>query len=276
MRRNHSAWVMLLLLAGPALAERLEVISFNVESGGSRAGTIAAQISDNLPKADLYGFSEIMSKSWAQQFAAAAGKRSGDRYRYIFGSTGDNSARHGPGAKDYLAIVYNTRRLEWIDTRELHEANSRSRSLRSPLVARFRLKSTRKQFLFMVNHLARGDVGMRHKQARVLNSWVRRQNLPVIAVGDYNFDWDVKTGEHDRGYRNMTRDGYFKWVKPQSLSRSHCSARYNSILDFVFVSKPAQSWPAKSRIHFPSASYCKDPNNRKADHRPVSAVFDMR
>jgi hypothetical protein len=35
----------------------------------------------------------------------------------------------------------------------------------------------------------------------MLNGWARIQTLPVIAVGDYNFDWSVTNGEagHERG-----------------------------------------------------------------------------
>lgn len=42
----------------------------------------------------------------------------------------------------------------------------------------------------MVNHLYRGSASGRHTQSKKLNQWARSQDVPVIAVGDYNFDCD--------------------------------------------------------------------------------------
>jgi len=68
-------------------------------------------------------------------------------------------------------------------------------NVRAPLVAQLRLKPAGPEFLFMVNHLYRSNTEWRHEQARLLNAWARSQTLPVIAVGDYNFDWDVSNGD---------------------------------------------------------------------------------
>ena len=38
----------------------------------------------------------------------------------------------------------------------------------------------------MVNHLYRTKEARRHLQADLLNEWASQQQLPVIAVGDYN------------------------------------------------------------------------------------------
>lgn len=47
----------------------------------------------------------------------------------------------------------------------------------------------------MVNHLYRSNNERRHAQAQGLNEWARSQTLPVIATGDYNFDWHFQTGD---------------------------------------------------------------------------------
>jgi hypothetical protein len=51
----------------------------------------------------------------------------------------------------------------------------------------------------------RSKADRRQEQASMLNLWASTQTLPIIAVGDYNFDWDVDQGEvvHDKGYDNM-------------------------------------------------------------------------
>ena len=61
-----------------------------------------------------------------------------------------------------------------------------------------------------------------------------------MAVGDYNFDRDVRTGDtvHDRGYDLLTVDGVFTWVRPPQLIRTQCS--FDSVLDFVLVAGDAR------------------------------------
>ena len=97
--------------------------------------------------------------------------------------------------------------------------------------------------MFMVNHLARGDNAIRHQQAERLNAWVRQQTVPVIATGDYNFDWEVNGGDtnHDAGYDKMTAGNAWSWVRPATLIKSQCDAGFNSVLDFVFVNAGAQT-----------------------------------
>jgi endonuclease/exonuclease/phosphatase family metal-dependent hydrolase len=97
----------------------------------------------------------------------------------------------------------------------------------------------------------------------------------VIAVGDYNFDWNAAGGEadHDRGFDEMTADNVFVWVKPAAIIKTNCSA-HNSVLDFVFVSGAAQQWPSSSNILFSEPSYCSNEALR-SDHRPVLAAFEL-
>lgn len=106
-----------------------------------------------------------------------------------------------------------------------------------------KIEGKAKELLFMVNHLYRSKATKRHEQATGLNDWAKTQTLPVIAVGDYNFDWSIPTGDtnHDKGYDNMVINGVFTWVRPETLVKTHCS-HHNGVLDFVFVSGDAQSW----------------------------------
>jgi hypothetical protein len=75
-----------------------------------------------------------------------------------------------------------------------------------PLVAEFQDTRSNLRFLFMVNHLARSDNDLRRDQGQRLNDWVRTQTLPVIATGDYDFDWSVTNGDqnHDVGSRRVS------------------------------------------------------------------------
>ncbi len=257
--------ILLVSLSVSASAEtiQLRVVGWNVESGDADTETIAGRIEDE-EKVDIWGLSEVASEDDAERYEEAAEDGENADYELILGTTGRD---------DRLAIIYNTERLEKISVDELHWINIRGR-VRAPLVAKFRGKTTGKEFLFMVNHLFRGSASGRKTQSRLLNEWAKRQSLPIIAVGDYNYDWHYQTGDedHDAGYDLLTKDAVFWWVRPERLVPTNSSG-YNSVLDFVFASGDAAGWQYRSNIlairgDFPDTS-------KKSDHRPVDAIFAL-
>ncbi len=257
---------VLAALAGSVLAdEKLTVIGFNVESGDSEPETVG-RVVDLYDGCDVWGFSEVQERSWAETFARAAERGRSVDYRWILGET---------GGKDRLVILYNTSKLELVDSFELRRVQVQD-AYRAPLVARFRLRASSRQFLFLVNHLARGEAGIRHEQSQRLNRWLRDQSEPVVAVGDYNYDWDWKTGgaDHDRGYDELTRDGVVRWVRPIRFMNTHCGS-YDRILDFVFVGGAARRWSALSAVLAPHVGSCPD-DHQSSDHRPVMGQFLVR
>jgi endonuclease/exonuclease/phosphatase family metal-dependent hydrolase len=247
-----------------AAAQTLSVVSWNVESGGAAPSAIAPRIRA-FGSVDVWGFSEVQDDSWAAAFETAAEDGESADFKRILGTTGGG---------DRLAIVYDGTRFEELRHFELTEINLDG-NVRAPLVAELRERSTGQKFLFMVNHLYRSRADRRLQQAAMLNQWARSQALPVIAVGDYNFDWAVGNGDtnHDPGYDNMTADAAWAWVRPDALVRSQCS-EHDSVLDFVFVTEAARAWPATSTIVI-EAGDCPD-GPSTPDHRPVAAVFTMQ
>jgi endonuclease/exonuclease/phosphatase family metal-dependent hydrolase len=171
--------------------------------------------------------------------------------------------------------------LQVVGSQELHRVSYNAdtpppgRCQRSPLVAEFVDTRSNRRFLFMVNHLARSDNDLRHDQGQRLNEWVRTQTLPVIACGDYNFDWSVTNGEqsHDVGFDRMVADGHWTWVRPATLVRSQCNPNFNSVLDFIFVSAGARPLALTSEI-LQAANDC---GNAAAnpDHRPLRTEFEL-
>ncbi len=254
------------LVSGCQSATQLSVIGFNVESGDADPDYLAKNYIKPIRGVDIWGFSEVLNQSWLDRFEAAIEVNNQADYQSILGTTGRG---------DRLAIVYNSDRLNLVNFEELHKINIGG-SVRSALVAHFQIKSTQKEFLFMVNHLYRTNNQARHQQAHLLNRWAQRQQLPIIAVGDYNFDWDVKNGEvkRDQGYDLLTENGVFTWVRPQEIIATHCSSRYNSVLDFVFISSHLEPKSASSKILYPEADYCPD-TPLKSDHRPVQATVSL-
>ena len=215
---------------------------------------------------DLWGFAEVNRASAARNLEQAAEQ----------GETGDFAAVTGTSGEPIrLVALYDDTRFDLLDWYEIDAINTTGNA-RAPLVLHLRDTASGVEFLFMVNHLYRSRDAERHKQAQMLNDWAEQQTLPVIAVGDYNFDWDVRgaEGEHDQGYDLMTADGAWKWVRPARLVTTQCSGwpcRYNSVLDFVFAAGPAQKWQAQSEIVVAPGDFPDD--TAKSDHRPVLARF---
>ena len=243
---------------------RLIVVGWNIQSGQASPQQIAPRI-EAFQDVDVWGFSEVQNAAAADVLERAAEVGENADFRRIVGTTGGD---------DRLVIVYDSKRFRRISDFQLHHINHGNH--RAPLVAQLREISTGQEFLFMVNHLARGKAWLRHKQAGLLRKWAENQVLPVIAVGDYNFDWEVEGGDahHDPGYDRMTEDGVFTWVRPDRLIKSQCAEEYDSVLDFVFVSTPASSWSGSSEIIVVPGD-CPD-DNLTPDHRPVIARFEMQ
>jgi hypothetical protein len=144
---------------GVGWAQALRVVGFNVESGGARPDVV-----DDLIAAaqgvDIWGLSEVQDEIWATLFEQAAEDGELGDFRHILGTTGGG---------DRLLIVYNSDRFEVIRQFERTDINIEGR-VRAPLVAHFRLKPAGPEWLFMVNHLYRGNAAGRHEQARLLNA----------------------------------------------------------------------------------------------------------
>lgn len=255
-------------LPNSANPSELTVVGFNLESGDAAPAYLAREYLAPLSGVDLWGLSEVQNEGWLPVLELGAEEGEGVDYDVVLGTTGGG---------DRLAILYNTALLTLVDVQEL-EALSFEGRVRAPLVAQFQIQGSGQQVLFMVNHLYRSDAEKRHQQARWLNQWGRAQSLPVIAVGDYNFDYDVEdgdSGDRDLGFDLMTAEGIFTWVRPQPLTTTYCSDRYNSILDFVFVGGGAAQWPVtEAAVPYSDTPYCPD-TDLQSDHFPVLARFDL-
>lgn len=244
-------------------AQSLTVVSWNVESGGSNDQTIKQRIA-SFQGVDLWGLSEVAGPSSASVFETGAEDGENANFEKVVGTTGGG---------DRLAIIFNAQRFRLVTSHELLDINEGNH--RAPLAVELQDIASNRNFLFMVNHLARGNNELRRRQATKLNAWVRTQTLPVIAVGDYNFDWDVVGGDqnHDLGYDNMINSGAWTWVRPATLVKSQCSPQFNSVLDFIFVNSLAQGWSGTSEILVEPNDCVSSPLT--SDHRPVRGIFNI-
>jgi endonuclease/exonuclease/phosphatase family metal-dependent hydrolase len=252
---------ILLLFTNLAIGEPLYVGSFNINSGRSSALLIARQMASQ-DQIELWGISES-DHEWPSKILTIINQNK--NYAVIRGTTGIN--------KNLLQIYYDTNKFHLIAHTELDEINP-NKKVRAPLLAHLRNKTTGKELLFMVNHLYRADSDARLLQAKKINAWVKKQTLPVIAVGDYNFDLSpYNPADHGEGFDAITQDNILQWIEPSILLPSQCS-KYNSILDFIFISNKVVYTAANSDILYPETSYCE--YNKNSDHRPVIGMIDLQ
>lgn len=269
MKHKQSVWglglgVFLLLSLTLQAQTRIAVLGWNVESGGNNPFYIAHQLSV-LHGYDLIGLTEVREE-FAPLYAQAAAYgegygRTDPDFQYALGAT---------GRSDRMMLIWDARRFELIDGPFEIDALNDGRH-RSPLYGHFRLNGTEESFLFMVNHLARGSEEMRQQQAAGLAQWATQQDLPVIAPGDYNFDYSLDTHTGNPAMSLFLQNGVFQWVRPAELTVSNAALNYNSILDFLFVAHVPSHWNVSSKtltqgFRFPDS-------DESSDHRPIQGII---
>ena len=277
MKRFYLALGFAAALASPLFAadQTLVVIGWNAESGDSDTGTVG-NVMKAVDGCDIWGMCEIESAAVTTALEAAAEDGESADFKSFTGTTGTSS-----NPDDLMAIIYDDDRFDLLKSYELHRINVTG-TVRAPLVGHFKISGTDIEFLFVVNHLYRSRAFRRHEQARLLNRWATEQTLPIIAVGDYNFDWDVHQGDfiRDKGYDEMVAEGHFNWIQPRTLMKTQASPDYDTVLDFVFLGgKGCWKWKAESEILMRDSADT-DPDNfdddgNKSDHRPVKAEFTI-
>ncbi|MCB0127386.1 MAG: lamin tail domain-containing protein [Caldilineaceae bacterium] len=259
-----AAFLVDLTLTTPApAAEPITVVTWNTELNDADITVIGDRIAA-FQDVDLWGLAEVNRPSDQSTLEQAAAVGENADYGSVLSASGGG---------DRLLALYDRSRFTLIDSWE-EDAINTTGNARAALVLQLRVTTGGQEFLFMVNHLYRSRDDERHQQAELLNAWAARQTLPVIAVGDYNFDWAVSGGQHDAGYDLMTAGERFVWVRPETLVTTQCSGwpcEFNSVLDFVFTAGAAQTWRAESEIVVLPGDFPDD--NTTSDHRPVLARF---
>lgn len=252
---------------GQAYSQNLCIVAWNVESGDSRVEELSDTVR-GFDDCDILGLSEVQNQDTLEELERVLDIATGVSWHSFIGST---------GGTDRLAIIYNPLSVTPIDYEELMAVEAERG--RAPLAVTFVHRETSTPFMVVVNHLYRGNSGdnrfKRLNQSESLNQWARSIQLPVIAVGDFNYDWNIHSGEPNLGFHALTADGVFEWVMPEQLVGTQCSedvANPRSVLDFVFVSGAALGWEGVSTILETQSSYCPD-DSARSDHRPVRADF---
>ncbi len=262
--------------AAPAKDAKLDlsILAWNIESGGSDNEVILAQMKDLAAKQfdgklDIIALSETPPGSgdlWKSVLPGGA---------LVMGTTGDS---------DRLCIVYNGERFEEVRVQQLNKFDKftlNPGNQRSPLIVHLRDKATGYEFVVLNNHLARGNADRRKEQALGLSAWAREQNLPLIAVGDYNFDFDFATKSGNEAFRAFLQDGVWKWNEPKELIDSNWDDRDkdgkdnypDSLLDMVFTAGVAKEWQVAVNVIVRKGDFPDD--DKTSDHRPVRVLVKV-
>jgi endonuclease/exonuclease/phosphatase family metal-dependent hydrolase len=247
----------------------IRFLSWNVESEGANPDVICKQLSE-LNKEDRYdivGLTEVMPQD-LKKFRLALGMH----YKYAYSKSGYN---------DRLQLLYNEDVYEKVRHFEIKEINVNGR-YRSPLVVHLKHRESGSEFLAMLNHLARGKEKIRQQQATMLVEWAREQTLPIIAIGDYNFDYVFETKKGNPAFVNMMRDGIWKWVEPVKMIDTNWFDNPRdpdgkddypgSMLDFAFVANAAKTWTKTCRIIVRDGDFPDD--DQTSDHRPFELIVE--
>jgi len=249
-------------------AKPLKILAWNIESGGANPDVIAAQLKQ-MPGYDIYGLSEVRPTDFPTIKAAL-----GTDYYVQYSKSGFD---------DRLAFAIRKDRFDFIDQYEFtafgqHVINPGN--YRSPFVFEIKDNLSGKQFLVVLNHLARGKAEVRQEQALAIRMWAKDQAQPIIAIGDYNFDYVFATDKGNPAFDVFLEDDVFTWVRPVPMVDSNWYDEaqdgeddyIDSLLDFVFVAGEAKTWNLKCQIIVREGDFPDDATT--SDHRPVELIIN--
>lgn len=248
------------------MGQTVQVITWNVDSKGITNDSVTARIRE-YQGIEIWGLINVSDDQTLKAVEEAVAYGENAVFKRVLGHTGSSNK---------LGVVYNSDRFSLIQSTELTAISSGNQI--APLLVEFLDKYSKQRFFFLVNHLEERNAALRQEQAAKLNFWVKQQTLPVIAAGDFNFDWDIESiGEkRDQGFDNLTANKVWNWIRPAQLVKTDCS-KNNSIMNFFFVNKLAARWNGQSKVLKKEGDcqlYNKNSSENSA-HRPVIAVFNL-
>jgi hypothetical protein len=252
-----------------ARLKTISILAWNVESGGSDPSVNAQQLK-KLGSDDVVCLSEVDPGSFGLYAGAL-----GPQFKSINGRTGNS---------DRLQIIYDAQKFELLQSDELNSYRDftlNNGNHRSPLLARLAIRGTDTQFVVMVNHLARRNAELRKSQAIGLREWARDQSVPLIAIGDFNMDFDFRTQRGNDAFPEMIRDNIWTWVQPKQLVDTNWSDRNkdggddypDSMLDFAFVAGAAKTWSPECEVVVREGDF--PDSDTTSDHRPVRLILKL-
>lgn len=252
------------------------ILHWNVESGGNDSSIVADQLVE-MGDYDVIGLSEVETPA---AYEEALSKKWPGRYEYIRGLSGANETRED----DHLWLAFSKDKFSLIESKEMKEVSGfifDDGHHRVPLYVKLKDLANSQEVVFLMNHLARGNKNFRQEQASTLREWARTKSIPIIAIGDYNLDFEFATEKGNKAFDEFMKDNVWLWVRPEPLVDTNWSDRdgdgidnyIDSLLDFSFLSGAAKTWKASSRVIVRENDF---PDTEKtSDHRPVELILSI-
>ena len=276
---------VILLAATPVQADAKKVATFNAESSADTHWFEVAKTIRAAGKVDVWALQEVESRATAARYTEAAAAWGRHSYRYVISESGEIRSPHR--SNDFLAVIYNSSELRHLETVELHVIRSEPNGnrlgkaawrLRGALFARLYDYSSGTEFYVGNVHLKCCEEGqeIRSHQARLLMEWIRRIDVPVILVGDFNIPVkpDSEDGNQSSGaFRTLVRTMH--WLRPSNPTKTQCDPKYDSMLDHVFLKSEGNVRTESVDILQPTGAYCDAERIGGSDHRPVVASFSF-
>ena len=238
-------------------------ITWNVESGGNSPNVIAQQLAGL--NADIFALQEVAPKN-ANKYANALGKH----FETVLGKSGNS---------DRLLLAFSKERFDLVLEHELDHLNDENH--RSPLALTLYDKLLERRVVVVTVHQARGDSILRHKQSVGLCEWAKAQSLPILAIGDFDFEYDFETGMGNPAFEAFRASDTWYWPEPELINTNWADADKDgdddfpdSMLDFCFVSNVPDSWVVQSSVIVRDGDF--PDTDETSDHRPVQLTIHIR
>ena len=253
-------------------ASAISILAWNMESPGSDPEVIAKQL-DSLQPFDIFALSEVPENA-TKLFT----KRWGEANSFV-GATG------GPSR---LVIGWNPQVLDAVNMEELKAIDGKGfgpGNQIAPLMVHFKTRSSPIEFKLVMNKLTRGSGEVRKTQALLLSQWGKAQQVPCVAVGGYNFDYNFKTEKGNASFDAFLETKVWNWIKPKELidnnwadsNRDGQDDYPDSILDYTFTA----NWESlASKVEIKSEVVVRESdfpdNDETSDHRPLRTTLILK
>jgi len=274
------------LFVSTAHAADIRIATFNTESDDDTQPGRVAETIGQVTNVDIWVLQEVESTEAIGLYRDAARGMRPEQWRYIISESGVNTDRQS----DHLGILYRTDIFRQLETVEFHAIRSREDGskygrtdwrLRGALFLRLQHIPSRQEFYVGTVHLKCCGEGadQRTHQASLLANWIKKQDVPVILLGDTNIPIEPDAVEAQittPAFRKLIDDGGLTWLKPSNPTKTQCDPQFNSMLDQVYRTRNIPVESETAEILFTTAAYCERDTQGYSDHRPVVATFTLR
>lgn len=251
-----------------ASAKRITILEWNVEAGGADVTTILEQL-DALKPFDILALSEVPQ---------------GEAARFTNRWSADSSLLGAAGGNARLMIAWNPEVFTKVKAEEMKQFEGRDFApgiQPAPLVIELKHKASGQSMIVIMNHLTRGSAELRKTQALLLVEWAKKQTLPIIGIGGYNFDYDFVKHKGNESFDAFLATDTWSWIKPKQWHDTNWADRNrdgkddypDSMLDYTFVAGGAKKWKVTSEVVVRPGDF--PDTDKTSDHRPIRAVIEL-